>query len=90
MNTFFCRVCHEKVCREKLALFGTEKRKSGSIAYRKLQRERGGRLGKGLICTVAVSLLLDPRTNTRSRLTIFDWLYPVFYIIFLDTWYYFN
>ena len=69
MNTFFCRACHEKVCREKLALFGTEKRKSGSIAYRKLQRERGGRLGKGLICTVAVSLLLDPRTNTRSRLT---------------------
>ena len=36
----FCRACHEKVCREKLALFGTEKRKSGSIAYRKLQRER--------------------------------------------------
>ena len=61
----FCRACHEKVCREKLALFGTEKRKSGSIAYRKLQK----RLGKGLICTVAVSLLLDPRTNTRSRLT---------------------
>jgi len=42
---FFCRVCHEKVCREKLALFGTEKRKSGSIAYRKLQRER--RVGGG-------------------------------------------